>query len=135
MKLKDVINHFGSKLSACEALGVTRQSASKWGYWMPRHVSPKIEAITNGALEFKYFDEDIVVDGIKYKPATDFDQALKSNGELKFFGHSVAGGVYRTRIPFEEIYFLVDGEMIHSTTMTEQEKIKAFRNRAPYRRG
>ena len=117
MKLSDVIAHYGSKSAACEALGITKQAGTKWGYWMLRETATTLEALTEGAIKFDYSASPIELNGTKYEPATDIESALRIRRNMK------------------ELYFLVDGEMISAKEQGEAESLKLFRKYPPYRKG
>lgn len=113
MKLKNVVSHFGSKKMACEALGITKQAGSRWGYWMHRETAQAIEAITQSRVTFDYSASDIVIDNVKYEAATDIDRA------------------YRVEKHFDKLYFLVDKKMVKPTLKCEA--LKLFRKCPPFR--
>lgn len=115
MKLSAVIEHFGSKAAACKALGISKQAASKWGYWMPHSTARELEGVTSGFVRFDYSSNEVVLNDVKYIPATDIDYASR----LKSY--------------YDELWFFKGGEMIKAWSVGEA--LKLFRKYPPYRKG
>ena len=117
MKLNDVVKHFGSKLAACKALGISKQAGTKWGYWMLRATASKIEDLTGGAVKFDYNEPDLVVDGVRYIPATDIESP------------------HRIKRNLEQLYFYDGVNIIKAKDESREEVLRMFRKLPPYRKG
>lgn len=70
MLLKDVIEYYGSKSKACDAIKLTRGAASYWGYIVPEAVALSLEGNSRGQLKYdtKMYDlEEIYHEGVTLK--------------------------------------------------------------------
>ncbi|MBO0137383.1 MULTISPECIES: Cro/CI family transcriptional regulator [unclassified Vibrio] len=58
MKVKDIVDHFGSKAKAAKALGIGRANLTHWeaNDHIPEKQAMKLDKLTNGELAYKPSD-------------------------------------------------------------------------------
>lgn len=120
MLLKDVIEHFGTKMAVADAIGVTRAAVSHIGYRVSKNMAREFDEITNGALKYDksvYIKPEVVeVSGIEYIEAVDINYPMTLRRKL------------------ESLYFYQSGAMRPATWLEDGELMEMYRNYPVFRK-
>lgn len=111
MRTKTVIDFFGSKNKACEAIGISRANFTKWGYYVPQ----------SSAIKFG----DIKEDGLKYEESIyNGDVGMTVFGESYVLAAYIGDFVGFTRAIKRGVEFYKLEEGARPQSVTDKESFK-----------
>jgi hypothetical protein len=120
MLLKDVIEHFGTRMNAADAIGVTKQAVSHFGYRVSKNMARDFDEVTYGSLKYDksvYIKPEVVeVSGIEYVEAVDINYPTTLRRKL------------------DSLYFYQSGAMRPATWFEDSELMEMYRNYPVFRK-